>query len=125
MSNERDELTDAMSKFWNTESIGILEPNQQSTEKYFFRDVQYDESKKRYQVSFPRKDSCIPASNGYLSCVKRLRQVYSPLKSDEVPLMEYDHDIQQQLKGGIVKRVLEPPTDNESTAMGASVGSRG
>ena len=115
VSNEKDELTDAVSKFWRTESIGILEPNQQSTEEDFLRDLQYDESEKRYQVSLPWKGGCIPTSNGYQSCVKRLHQVYSRLKCDQVLLKEYDHVIQQQLEAGIVERVLELPTDDEPT----------
>ena len=104
-----------MSKLWNTELVGIPEPNQQSTEKDSLRDLQYKQSEKQYQVGLPWKDGCVPASNEYSSCVKCLRQVYSRLKSDQVLLKEYDHVIQQQLEAGIVEMVFEPPTNDEST----------
>ncbi len=43
MKEDEDELRNAVRKFWNTESVGIIQPDQ-STEREFLRGVQFNEA---------------------------------------------------------------------------------
>ena len=46
IDEEGDELTNAVRKFWNTESIGIIETDQ-LTNREFLREVQFNEESQR------------------------------------------------------------------------------
>ena len=107
VSNEDQQLTDVLHKFWSTESIGIFEETDVGG-KEFLSDVKYDETKSRYQVRLPWKEGCLPESSGYPQCAKRLEHVYSRLKTEPVLLQEYDNVIRQQLRTGIIEEVSEP-----------------
>ncbi|CAB4013027.1 Hypothetical predicted protein, partial [Paramuricea clavata] len=48
-------LIRAVQRFWDTESLGIFEPNP-SLEKEFLRDSNFDKNQGRYQMSLPWKD---------------------------------------------------------------------
>ena len=54
-----DELTNALRRFWDTESLGILEP-ESVQEMEFLRDPKFNDSQGRYQVSLPWKEDCVP-----------------------------------------------------------------
>ncbi|CAB4020180.1 Hypothetical predicted protein, partial [Paramuricea clavata] len=45
-------LIRAVQRFWDTESLGIFEPNP-SLEKEFLRDSNFDKNQGRYQESWP------------------------------------------------------------------------
>ena len=107
VSNEDQQLTNVLHKFWSTESIGIFEETNVDG-KEFLSDVKYDETKSRYQVRLPWKEGCLPESSGYPQCAKRLEHVYSRLKTEPVLLQEYDNVIRQQLRTGIIEEVSEP-----------------
>jgi hypothetical protein len=87
--NEHERLTEVLDKFSNTKSIGIAQEAEAMPQE-FLRDVRYDETQSRYQVSLPWKDGCLLQSSGYPQCVKRLEHVYSCLKSEPGLLEEYD-----------------------------------
>ncbi|XP_028409237.1 uncharacterized protein LOC114531819, partial [Dendronephthya gigantea] len=105
VTDEQKDLTELLGKFWNTEAIGIKEETDMA-EKQFLKNVRYDEVQQRYQVGLPWKDGCMPETNGYTQCVKRLNNVYSRLKAEPELLSEYDHVIQQQLQTGIIEQVF-------------------
>ena len=65
---ERDELTSVVQRFWDTESIGIIESDQ-VTEQVFLRDVKFIEESQRCQVSLPWKEGGPQIASGYSSCV--------------------------------------------------------
>ncbi len=113
MKEDEDELTNAVRKFWNTESVGIIEPDQ-STEREFLRGLQFNEASQRYQVSLPWKEECQPIASGYLACVSRVRQTHSRLKKDPELLKEYANVIKQQQDLGIIERIAEKPGHDES-----------
>ena len=60
--SENDELSDALQKFWYTESLGVLEdtPTSQLNDGEFL----------------PWKEGFVPVSNEYDMCVVRLRQLH-------------------------------------------------
>ena len=109
-----DELTNALRRFWDTESLGILEP-ESVQEMEFLRDPKFNGSQGRYQVSLPWKEDCVPSSNGYFPCLTRLRQLHSRLKSDRELLKQYDDVIQEQVKSGIVEKVSGTSAYDDST----------
>ena len=115
VENVGDEgLTRAVQRFWDTESLGIFEPNP-SLEKEFLRDSNFDKNQGRYQVSLPRKDDRMPTTNGYFSCLKRLQQLHSRLKTDQELLEQYDEVIQEQVKSCIIEKVPGCSASDEST----------
>ena len=113
IDEEGDELTNAVRKFWNTESIGIIE-TEQLTDRGFLGEMQFNEESQRYQVSLPSKEECLPIASGYLSCVSRLRQTYSRLKKDPDLLEEYSNVIKQQQELGIIEQIAEEPGHDKS-----------
>ena len=113
MKENEDELTNAVRKFWNTESVGIIEPDE-STESEFLRGVQFNEVSQRYQVSLPWKEGCLPIESGFSACLSRLRQNHSRLKKDPELLKEYSNVIKQQQDQGIIERIAEKPGHDES-----------
>ena len=80
--SENDELSDALQKFWDTESSGILEdtPTSQLNDGEFLKSIHFDKNEGRYEVCLPWKEGFVPASNEYDMCVVRLRQLHSRLK---------------------------------------------
>ena len=115
VENVGDEgLTRAVQRFWDTESLGIFEPNP-SLEKEFLRDSNFDKNQGRYEVSLPWKDDRMPTTNGYFSCLKRLRQLHSRLKTDQELLEQYDEVIQEQVKSCIIEKVPGCSASDEST----------
>ena len=81
--SENDELSHALQKCWDTESIGVRdEPpvSQLDGDDEFLKNIHFDEKEGRYKVRYPWKESRFPASNEYELCVTRLRQLHWRLK---------------------------------------------
>ncbi len=68
--------------------------------------------KYRYQVKLPWKDDRVPANNGYVSCVKRLRQPHSRSKSDRE--LQYDNAVKEQVESGTIEQVSKYSASDES-----------
>ncbi|CAB3987845.1 phosphatidylglycerophosphatase and -tyrosine phosphatase 1 [Paramuricea clavata] len=68
-------LIRAVQRFWDTESLGIFEPNP-SLEKEFLRDSNFDKNQGRYQMSLPWKDDLA----GELKCSKVDETVLTEVK---------------------------------------------
>ena len=110
-NDDNQELVSSLHRFWDIESLGIKEEHE-TQEANFLRNVQFNEDEKRYEVNLPWKPDCTPKSNGYLMCVKRVRQLQARLKKDKSLFREYDNIIKEQEKTGIV----EPAAETEDTS---------
>ncbi len=108
-----ESLTSAVKRFWDTESLAIFEPKA-APEQQFPRELKFDENQHRYQVHLPWKDDRVPENNGYVSCLKRLRQLHTCLKTDRELLKQYDNVIKEQVESGIIEQVLENSASDES-----------
>jgi hypothetical protein len=86
--DESKALTYQLGKFWEVESIGIQNDDSLTANKEFLREIRYNDSENRYEVNLPWKSGQIPRSNGYISCVNRLRQLHRNLKGNEELLCE-------------------------------------
>lgn len=114
IGNNDDNLIETLRTFWDTESIGITNHDTESPEENkFLREVSFDKLGGRYQVGLPWKAEVLPQSNGYLTCVRRLRQLHFHLKKDKCLLNDYDSVIKQQLDCGIIEAV---PEDDDNSA---------
>ncbi len=104
---EETDLSKCLNRFWEIESMGIQEPNEEkSTDKEFLKNIQYLEDEERYEVNLPWKADVIPKSNSYGLCLKRLHQLKSRLGKDKPLLQEYDKIIKDQEKMGIIDPVI-------------------
>ena len=96
-------LTDASRKFWDLESLGIIETTEEK-EREFMQDIKF--SSPRYEVGLPWKDSERELVTRDLElCTSRLKSLVNRLKNDPELLFEYNHIIEGQLQKGIVERV--------------------
>ncbi|CAB3999250.1 Hypothetical predicted protein [Paramuricea clavata] len=110
------ELIETLGTFWDTESIGITNYDIGNPEQSkFLREVSFDKQEGRYQVRLPWKTEALPQSNGYSTCVRRLRQLHSHLKKDKHLLNDYDSVIKQQLESGIIEAVPEEDDDSDGS----------
>ena len=105
-SRNEDNLIGTLKTFWDTEAIGIVGRGVDSMEEHtFLREVSFEKQECRYQVGLPWKTESLLQSNGYLACVRRLRQLHSYLKKNKQLLHDYDNVIMQQLEDGIIEVV--------------------
>ena len=106
--NENDsELSRALRKFWDIESLGIQDKVDRTRDSEFLSDIRFEETEGRYEIQLPWKNSCAPKSDGYMMCSRRLFQLHSRLKKDEPLLREYEQTIRQQIESKIVQECEE------------------
>ena len=87
-------LTDALRKFWDLESLGIIETTEEK-EKEFIEDIKF--SSPRYEVGLPWKDGERDLVTRDLGlCTSRLKSLVNRLKNDPELLFEYNHIIEDQ-----------------------------
>jgi hypothetical protein len=116
VQNKDGELIETLRTFWDTESIGITNHDIGNPEESkFLREVSFDKQEGRYQVRLPWKTEALPQSNGYSTCVRRLRQLHSHLKKDKHLLNDYDSVMKQQLESGIIEAVPEEDDDSDGS----------
>ena len=104
-AKESDEMADMLKRFWDVESLGIVDTDCESELVKRKGEITFNGS--HYEVDLPWKDDCLPLSNNYGMCVTRLRSLHSKLKSEPNLLKEYDNIIQEQRKNRIVEIVPE------------------
>ena len=91
-------LEQELRRFWETESIGIVEePVLDLTKEPFPSQIKYDFIEGRYKVGLPWK-SARPESSNYNLCVGRLMKLKARLQGREALMMEYDKIFQTQLQ---------------------------
>ena len=111
--NENDnELSCALRRFWDIESLGIQDDADRTRESEFLPDIRFKEIEGRYEIQLPWKNNCTPKSDSYMMCSKRLFQLHSRLKKDESLLREYDQTIRQQIDSKIIEE-CEKSQDTE------------
>ena len=99
-----NQLTQDLSRFWDTEAIGIFESKQKMIDP-FPPGLVFDWEGCRYQVTLPWKSDTRPLSDCHALCVGRLNQLYKRLMKGESILKEYDEVFRKQLEDGIIERV--------------------
>ena len=98
-------LEQELRRFWETESIGIVEePVLDLTKEPFPSQIKYDFIEGRYKVGLPWKSARSQSSN-YNLCVGRLMKLKARLQGREALMMEYDKIFQTQLQTGIIEPV--------------------
>lgn len=102
-----NELSCALRRFWDIESLGIQDEVDCTKESEFLPDTRFEETEGRYEIQLPWKNNCTPKLDGYMMCSRRLFQLHSRLKKDEPLLREYDQTIQQQIDSGIIEECEE------------------
>ncbi|XP_044172645.1 uncharacterized protein LOC114972132 [Acropora millepora] len=104
-AKESDEMSDMLKRFWDVESLGIVDADCDG--EFVKRKAEITFNGSHYEVDLPWKGDSFPQSNNYGMCVTRLRSLHSKLKSEPKLLKEYDYIIQEQKKNGIVEIVPE------------------
>ena len=100
----KDELLDHLQCFWDTESLGITEP--ESGENEFQNIIQFDEVDCRYVVGLPWTSLELSSTN-YTECLARLNLLRVRLLKDKFLLQEYTGTFVQHLQSGIIELVPE------------------
>ena len=103
--DEEHNLVGTLKKFWETETIGIHQPEDTVQSDEFTKHV-YRQGD-RYEVSLPWKEEHLPIPNNYELSSNRLRSMHFKLQNKPELLMEYDQIIKEQLSSGIVEEVPE------------------
>jgi hypothetical protein len=114
--NQRDDqLIEILGQFWETETIGIKEPNEVhdcAADEGFIDDITFNG--RNYEVGLPWKGGLFPGTDGYNTCYNRLQSLHRKLRTDQALLNEYSKIIREQLEGGIIERVPDTKETNES-----------
>ena len=100
-NENNNELSCALRRFWDIESLGIQDEVDRTKESEFLPDTRFEETEGRYEIQLPWKNNCTPKSDGCMMCSRRLFQLHSRLKKTEPLLREYDQTIRQQIEPGI------------------------
>ena len=96
------ELKSTPKQFWETESIGIREPEDSSINELsrsFLKNIKYEDS--RCEVSLPWKEEKMNVSTDYNYCYNRLRSLQCKLRKEPELLEEYNNTINDQLERGV------------------------
>ena len=110
-----DELVDSLKQFWETESIGIHEPElQKEDEKQEFM-TEVTHNGERYDVGLPWKEELLPIPSHYQQSYNRLRSLHHKLKKEPQVLQEYDKIIKEQLQTGVIEEVPKDEVDNKNS----------
>ena len=88
--DDKSELSNRLRRFWEIESMGITK--KEVTKEEFVKDIQYIEDESKYEVKLPWKAECLPKSNKYGMCLKRLHQLKSHLYKDKPLLEQYNQN---------------------------------
>lgn len=102
-----DPLVGTLEKFWQTESIGICDTNEDAKPEFeiFLDDVQHDGE--RYNVKLPWKAGVEVLPDHYQLSVNRANYLLRRLKNNKELLAKYDHIIREQLETGVIE-VVDP-----------------
>ena len=104
--SEDGALLSALRCSWQLESLGITEePTYEDTSETFLTNIQF--TGKRYTVNLPWKlDPQELLITNRCTCTNHLRALQHRLQKDERILQEYDQVMQEQIKQGIVEKIL-------------------
>ena len=102
ISTNETNLVETIEKFWNTESIGIKEPDPDNEES-FITNVSYKNG--RYEVTLQWKEE--RPSYHYNLSYNRVKSLQRRLLNDHDLLTEYDQIIKDQLGAGIIEKIRQ------------------
>jgi len=103
-------LMESLERFWEVESIGVMDPSAVSSRKDpFLPSISFENG--RYEVGLPWKGTQCVVPDHLTLCEARLKSLLKRLRLNPQMLSEYDKIIQDQLNQGIVEYVkdLEKP----------------
>ena len=105
-----DELKSTPKQFWETESIGIREPEDPSVTQLsdsFLKNI--NDEGNRYEVSLPWKEetdcNLLDVPTDYNYCYNRLKSLQHKLRKEPELLKGYNSTINDQLKMGVIEEV--------------------
>ena len=105
----QDPIQEVLRKFWETESIGIVEANCKSTKK-FLSHIQFREG--TYEVALPWQEGHFELLIHNSLSLTQLRYLQHRLIKDPDLIKEYDRIIQDQQQKGIIELVKETQPEN-------------
>ena len=105
------DLTTALKRFWETESIGIrsIEEADISEANNFLKDIRF--TGERYEVGLPWIQDRPEIESDYDLCYNRLKLLHHKLKKQPELLVEYNKCIEDQIQAGIVEEVPSSEDD--------------
>ena len=107
MDENSDPLISTLQRFWNVESLGILDEKREYQSTMFLQTILFNNN--QYEVGLPWKEGHPDVPNHFNVCLNRLRLLHRRLLGTPELLKEYDRIIQEQLSKGIVEPV---PSDS-------------
>ena len=118
VTNENQEITESLKSFWQHESMGLVEIENEAKDKQYQSKtkIEFKDKDKRNEVSLPWKDETFdPLPSNYDMCKIRLMSLHRKLKGDPKLLEQYDAIFKEQLASGIIERVPQEK-ENDSDA---------
>ena len=118
VTNENQEITESLKSFWQHESMGLVENENEANDKQCQSKtkIEFKDKDNRYEVSLPWKDETFdPLPSNYDMCKIRLMSLHRKLKGDPKLLEQYDAIFKEQLASGIIERVPQEK-ENDSDA---------
>ena len=102
-----DQLQANLHRFWEVESIGIVERPEMEEDYQFFENISFNKDYGRYVVTLPWKRLRPPCDHfdNFNACLTRLYYLRTRLRKDECLLKEYECTFQQQMESGIIEPV--------------------
>ncbi|XP_037505898.1 uncharacterized protein LOC119382262 [Rhipicephalus sanguineus] len=103
---EKDTVSDALTQFWNLESIGVKDEESISDSEQTLQEFERNITKKdgRYQVRLPWKKT-VELEDNFSVATKRLGNLMRKLMKDHSLLEKYDKTIRVYLEEGSAERV--------------------
>ena len=103
--DEDSDIERKLEKFWNLESIGILE-NEKHSQDHFIESIYLNEEN-RYETKLPFKEDHDLLHDHFELCQKCLEKLHEKLKSDPDLLQKYNEIFQSQKELGIIESAPE------------------
>ena len=111
-ANPLNELDSQMKRFWELESIGIL--NKEKQPHNYFEENICKNQENRYEVKLPVKENHPLIHDNFQMCKERLLKLHKKLKNDSEMLSQYNDIFEEQKRLGIIETVSEPGKKGET-----------
>ena len=108
-----NELDSQMKRFWELESIEIL--NQEKQPYNYFEESICKNQENRYEMKLPFKENHLLIQDNFQMCKKRLLKLHKNLKNDPEILSQYNKIFEEQRRLGIIETASEPGKKGKHT----------
>ena len=98
-----DSLESTVGKLWDLDSLGIKDSDE--VHESFKNDISFIDG--RYSVKLPWKQGHEPLPSNYRNSLSRTKGQIKRLKREPEVLEEYESNIKDQLRSGVIERVAE------------------